>query len=140
MRSPGRARAWRSSSSLAPFQRTASRQGSQADNVTSTLFATPAQRPIRFMDPGVLAGHSRGARRRKSDKGKSPADHAVDQVIMDRKQRAIEQCEMNKANGGAEHQGIDDYLPPRPPGQGHRTPRQSRRATAEKDGHQYKYA
>src|SRR5215831_261899 len=108
MRSPGRDRAWRSSSSLAPFQRPASRQGSQPDDVTSTLFATPAQRPVRFMDPGILAGHSRGARCRKPDKGKSPADHAVDQVIMDRKQRAVEQCEMKKADSDAEHQGIND--------------------------------
>src|SRR6516162_467300 len=122
------------------IQRTASRQGSLADNVTSTLFATPAQRPIQFMDPGILAGHSRGARCGKPDKGQGSADHAVDYVIMDRKQRAIEQCEMNEADSGAEHQGIDDDLPPRPPGQGHRTPRQSCRATAEKNGHQYKYA
>src|ERR1700722_15822893 len=68
-------------------------------NATSLGLAAPAEPAIRLIDPAILPDHLRRPRCLKADKTESQADHAVDDVIMRRQQRPVEQSEMDKADG-----------------------------------------
>src|ERR1700720_2817343 len=106
----------------------------------STRLAAPAQRTIRLVDPGIWSDHPVGARGLKSGKAESHAYEGVDRIIMDREEGALEQREMNEPHRGAQHQHVDDDLPPRTPRQGHRASGQCRRTAAQNDSDQKEYA
>src|SRR5689334_16299662 len=59
------------------------------------------------------------ARSLEPSKPECHADQAVDCIIMDGKQCAFEQSEMNESHCHTQHQHINDDLPPGAPGQGH---------------------
>src|SRR6516162_5096154 len=76
----------------------------------------------------------------KARKPERHADDAIHGIIVDRKERAVEQREMNEADRGSQHQHVDDKLPPRAPCQGNRTSGQDSRPAAKHDRNQQKYA
>src|SRR6202020_573423 len=105
-------------------------------NVTSRRLAAPAEWAVRLIDPTILADHLRGTRGLKSDQAEGQANGAVDEIIMQRQQRAAEQGEMDEADRGTEDQHIGDDLPPWPPGLRDGASGKHRRAAAEDDGHE----
>src|ERR1700745_893415 len=106
----------------------------------STRLAAPAQRTVRFVDPGILSDHPPGACGLKSGKAECHADQGIDRIIMDREEGTLEQHKMNEPHRGAQHQHVDHDLPPWTPSQGYGATGQRRRAATENNGDQKEYA
>src|ERR1043166_9313324 len=82
----------------------------------------------------VLGRHLGRARHPKAKESEQHADRAVDQIIVQRDQRAVEQGEMEEPDRRTQDQHVCDDVPPRPPGPGNRASGHPRGAAAHADG------
>src|SRR5664279_1505222 len=109
---------------------------SNGDNATSGRPAAPAQGRHLLVEPAIVGDHLRGAGGPKPQESEEHAGRGVDQIIVRRQQGAAEQAEVEEAYRGAEDEGVEGHLPPRPPGSGNGAAGQERGAAAQEHGDQ----
>src|SRR5688572_1807400 len=96
----------------------------------------PGEGAGALVEPAVLARHLARARVAVAEEPDCQNHDRVDDIVVQRQERALEEGVVEEAHDGREHQHRRDALPDRPPGDGDGAPGHPGRPAAHGDRHQ----
>src|SRR5260370_32297385 len=98
--------------------------------------AAPVEKAGTLVDPAVASHYLGHPLQPKADEAGYEADHVIDQIILQRQELAVEQREVEEADGKAQNDHVEQQVPPWPPGRRERAAGEPGGAAAHEHAHQ----